>query len=231
MAVFPLSRPSRSFRPVMPISSVIPRPRWLTPTTLVAGLSAIVLVVLALFGPLPLLGLLIAGPVVLAVIAQPKIGLYLAVLSVPVQDSIKAGGVTATQAAFVLLLGAWTVGLLLRGARWDWLRDANFWRFALFYAVILASLRVAGDLRLTLDDGFHWGEALIVFAVARDVLRTRRDWAAFSRAAASGRRAKRTSVRCRADSVSAMPPSRWRRASRAPLARSGDQTPMPAIWR
>ena len=184
MAVFPPSRSPHSphapqpARPVMPASAAIPRPRWLTPTTLTVGLSAIVLVMLAVFGPLPLLGLLIAGAVVLAVVAQPKIGLYLAVLSVPVQDSVKAGGVTATQAMFVLLLGAWALGLLLREARWDWLRDANLWRFALFYAVILASIRVAGDLHLTLDDGFHWGEALVVFAVARDVLRTRRDWAA-----------------------------------------------------
>jgi len=175
MAVFRLSRPSR---PIMLASAAISRPRWLTPTTLSVGLSAIVLVALALFGPLLLLGLLIAGAVVLAIVAQPKIGLYLAVLSVPVQDSVKAGGVTATQAAFVLLFGAWALGLLLRGAHGGWLRDANFWRFALFYAAILASLRVAGNLRLTLDDGFHWGEALVIFVIARDVLRTRRDWAA-----------------------------------------------------
>jgi len=175
MALFPVTR----FIPRAPSANGWwARPR--ASTILAVILSAGVLLVLAFAGPLVLLGALIVGAVVVAVMARPKIGLYLAVLSVPVQDTVKASGLTATQAAFVLLIGAWIVGLLLRvrGSRWDWLSDANLWRFALFYAVILASARVAGDVRLTLSDAFRWGEALVIFTIARDVLRTRRDWAA-----------------------------------------------------
>ena len=173
MALFPVTR---SIPRAAPANGWWARSR--ASTTLAVILSAGVLLVLAFAGPLVLLGALIVGAVVVAVVARPKIGLYLAVLSVPVQDTVKASGLTATQAAFVLLMGAWMVGLLLRGSRWDWLSDANLWRFALFYAVILASARVAGDVRLTLSDAFRWGEALVIFTIARDVLRTRRDWAA-----------------------------------------------------
>ena len=173
MAILPVNRSV-----LLPTSPIGPQTRSLSPTALAVMLSAGVLLVLALAGPLVLIGALIAGGIVIAVVARPKIGLYFAVLSVPVQDTVKAGGLTATQAAFVLVVGAWAIGLLLRGSRWDWLNDANLWRFALFYTVILASARVAGDVRLTLDDAFRWGEALVIFAIARDLLRTRRDWAA-----------------------------------------------------
>ena len=48
---------------------------------------------------------------------------------------------------------------------------------SLFYVAILASGRVAGDIKATLTEGFHWGEALAIYVIARDTLRTRRDWA------------------------------------------------------
>lgn len=148
-----------------------------TPPTLMVALTLIALLLLANLGALAATALVIGGAIVLLTLAEPRYGLYLAVLSVPVQQYGSLKGLTATQAAFLLVLGAWAAGKLLRGARWDVLRDANVWRFAIFYVAILSSGRVAGDIKATLADGFHWGEALAIYVIARDTLRARRDWA------------------------------------------------------
>ncbi len=121
--------------------------------------------------------LILGAGIVLATLAEPRYGLYLVVLTVPMQQYASVHGLTATQASFLLVLGAWAAGKLLRGARWDVLRDRNLWLFALFYLAILASIRVAGNVKLSLAEGFRWGEALAIYAIARDTLRTRRDWA------------------------------------------------------
>ncbi len=140
-------------------------------------LTLVALWLLANVGAMAVAALIIGSAIVLLTLAEPRYGLYLAVLSVPVQQYGSLKGLTATQGAFLLVLGAWAAGKLLRGARWDVLRDANVWRFALFYVAILASGRVAGDIKATLTEGFHWGEALAIYVIARDTLRTRRDWA------------------------------------------------------
>jgi len=149
----------------------------LAPTALMIVLTLAVLGLLASVGPIVTVALVIGVGLVLLTLAEPRYGLYLAVLSVPVQQYGSLKGLTATQGAFALVLVAWIAGKLLRGARWDALRDANIWRFALFYIAILASGRVAGDIKATLTEGFHWGEALMIYIIARDTLRTRRDWA------------------------------------------------------
>jgi len=149
----------------------------LAPTALMVVLTLAVLGILASVGPIVTVALVIGVGLVLLTLAEPRYGLYLAVLSVPVQQYGSLKGLTATQGAFALVLVAWIAGKLLRGARWDALRDANIWRFALFYIAILASGRVAGDIKATLTEGFHWGEALMIYIIARDTLRTRRDWA------------------------------------------------------
>lgn len=149
----------------------------LAPPALMVGLTLVALGLLAVLGPVLAVALVIGGAIVLLTLAEPRYGLYLAVLSVPVQQYGAVKGLTATQGAFLLVLGAWAAGKLLRGAKWEVLRDANFWRFALFYVAILASGRVAGDIGATLTEGFHWGEALAIYVIARDTLRTRRDWA------------------------------------------------------
>jgi O-antigen ligase len=172
----------------MQFPASLPRPqpsRWIddvrgyryAPTVLIVLLTLVALLLLATIGATAVAGLIIGSAIVLLTLAEPRYGLYLAVLSVPVQQYGSLKGLTATQGAFLLVLGAWAAGKLLRGARWDVLRDANLWRFALFYAAILASGRVAGDIRATLTEGFHWGEALAIYVIARDTLRTRRDWA------------------------------------------------------
>lgn len=149
----------------------------LAPPALMLLLALIGLWLLANLGPLAVAALVIGSAIALLTLAEPRYGLYLAVLTVPVQQYGSVRGLTATQAAFLLVLGAWAAGKLLRGARWDVLRDANVWRFALFYCAILASGRVAGDINATLAEGFRWGEALAIYVIARDTLRTRRDWA------------------------------------------------------
>ncbi|MCA1666913.1 MAG: O-antigen ligase family protein, partial [Thermomicrobia bacterium] len=144
---------------------------------LIALLTLIALVLLKALGPLAAVALVIGVGVVLLTLAEPRYGLYLAVLSVPVQQYGSLKGLTATQGAFALVIVAWAAGKLLRGAQWDVLRDANLWRFALFYVAILASGRVAGDIKATLVEGFHWGEALAIYVIARDTVRARRHWA------------------------------------------------------
>ena len=147
------------------------------PSALMLLLTLIALWLLVNVGAIAVVALIIGSAIVLLTLAEPRYGLYLAVLSVPVQQYGSLKGLTATQGAFLLVLGAWAAGKLLRGARWDVLRDTNVWRFALFYIAILASGRVAGDIKATLTEGFHWGEALAIYVIARDTLRTRRDWA------------------------------------------------------
>ncbi len=149
----------------------------LAPPALMAGLTLVALLLLATLGPMAAVALVIGGAIVLLTLAEPRYGLYLAVLSVPVQQYGSVKGLTATQGAFALVLIAWAAGKLLRGAKWDGLRDANLWRFVLFSVAILASGRVAGDIKATLTEGFHWGEALAIYVIARDTLRARRDWA------------------------------------------------------
>lgn len=147
------------------------------PTALAVALSLVAFGLLAVAGPTLTVALIVGVAIVLLTLAEPRYGLYLAVLTVPVQQYGSVRGVTATQAAFLLLLGAWAVGKALRGARWDVLRDRNLWFFVTFYLAILASMRVAADVRLSLMEAFRWGEALAIYVIARDTLRTRRDWA------------------------------------------------------
>ncbi len=171
-------------RTIADTATAVPLLRWHERpgalTALAVGLSVATLAVLAFggpFGPLAVIGGIVGGAVLLAVFARPKVGLYLAVLTVPLQDLVKAGGITPTQIAFALLLLAWLLGKLARREGADGLlRDGTFWRFALFYAAILASARVATEVSLTLADGYRWGVTLAIYAIARDTLRTRRDW-------------------------------------------------------
>ncbi len=146
------------------------------PPALALLLSLVALALIAILGPLIVVGLIIGVAIVLVTLAEPRYGLYFAVLTVPIQQYGSVGGVTATQVAFLLVLGAWIAGKLLHGARWDALRDANLWRFVVFYLAILSSGRVAGDIHATLTEAFHWGEALMIYVIARDTVRTRRDW-------------------------------------------------------
>jgi O-antigen ligase len=144
---------------------------------LTVALALIALGLIAALGATATAALILGAGIVLATLAEPRYGLYLAVLSVPMQQYASIHGLTATQGAFALVLGAWAAGKLLRGARWDVLRDRTLWLFVLFYLAILASIRVAGNVRLSLAEGFRWGEALAIYLIARDTLRTRRDWA------------------------------------------------------
>lgn len=146
-------------------------------TALAVLLSLIALWLIAALGATLTAALILGVAVVLVTLAEPRYGLYLVVLTVPMQQYAAIHGLTATQGAFLLVLGAWVAGKLLRGARWDVLRDRNLWYFVVFYLVILASIRVAGDVKLSLAEGFRWGEALAIYVIARDTLRTRRDWA------------------------------------------------------
>ena len=75
-----------------------------------ALLTLVALWLLVNFGPLAVAALIVGSAIVLLTLAEPRFGLYLAVLTVPVQQYGSIKGLTATQAAFLLVLGAWAAG-------------------------------------------------------------------------------------------------------------------------
>ncbi len=140
-------------------------------------LAVAALGVLVAAGWMALAALVVGIAVVMATLAEPRYGLYMAVLSVPAQQYVAVRGLTWTQASFLLVFGSWLIGQAIRGARWEWLRDPVLWCFLAFYGVILSSAWVAGDVGATVAEGWRWGEALVVYAIARAELTTRRAWA------------------------------------------------------
>src|SRR5215472_9856977 len=161
-----IASPLRTIRPAATIEKV--RGQSWAIALLAVALSLGALGLIAVLGPAMTVALILGIGIVLVTLAEPRYGLYLVVLTVPAQQYASVHGLTATQASFLLVLGAWVAGKLLRGASWDVLRDRNLWFFVVFYLVILASIRVAGDVKLSLMEAFRWGEALAIYAIARD---------------------------------------------------------------
>ncbi|MDQ2786371.1 MAG: hypothetical protein M3Y58_15365, partial [Chloroflexota bacterium] len=79
----------------------------LAPTALMVVLTLVALGILASLGPIVAVALIAGAAIVLLTLAEPRYGLYLAVLSVPVQQYGSLRGLTATQGAFALVLVAW----------------------------------------------------------------------------------------------------------------------------
>ena len=91
----------------------------LSPCHLVTALALVTLALLLALLPLPTLALaLLYGLLILLALADPIFGLYWAIISVPVQEVVHVpGGLSYTQAAMLLAVGAWAVRVLAHPER------------------------------------------------------------------------------------------------------------------
>lgn len=157
----------------MPTSRVAPRPRPDRATA--AALGAVGLIAALLIALPPLIGAaLVAGLIgATLVIVRPVWGFYLLLLSIPVQDIGSRGEFTLTNALFGLTLLAWLAHRLTVGGK-CLPRSAVGPILAVFVSGLALSLIVARELGPGVAALFQWVKALIVYFLALDILRTRR---------------------------------------------------------
>ena len=140
------------------------------------GIGAAVVIIAGLLIALPpLLGAaLVFGTIgAVVVLARPRWGFYLLLLSIPVQDIGAQGEATLTNALFGLTLLAWLVHRAIFGG--ERLPHAAVGPvFAIFVCGLALSLTVAQDISPGISALFQWVKALFVYFLALDFLRTRR---------------------------------------------------------
>ncbi len=143
-------------------------------------LPLVVALVLAVAGALvalpPLLGgALVAGAIVAAaIVIRPRWGFYLLLLSIPVQDLGAAGELTLTNVLFGLTVVAWLAHRAAAREVAPLPRSPVGPCFVIFVAALALSLIVAREFAPAIAALFQWGKALIVYFLALDLLRTRR---------------------------------------------------------
>lgn len=144
------------------------------PATLAAGVAVVAIAALLIALP-PLFGAaLVVGLILtLVIIARPRWGFYLLLLSLPIQDIGAQGELTATNALFGLTLLAWLLHRAIFGGE-RLPRGAVGPIFAVFVCGLALSLTVAQELGPGISALFQWVKALIVYFLALDLLRTRR---------------------------------------------------------
>lgn len=131
---------------------------------LAAGLA----LALALLPPGPLLTAALALLAVGLVLADPVFGVYLAVLSVPVQEIAHLpGGLSYTQAAVLLMAAGWGLRLLM----WPGERRLRLGPGALLWAGLLAALLLSASLTpfslsLAVKETARWAVACLVWLAA-----------------------------------------------------------------
>ena len=135
-------------------------------TILIAGL---LIALPPLFGAALVFGTI--GAVV--ILARPRWGFYLLLLSIPVQDIGAQGEATLTNALFGLTLLAWLLHRAVFGG--ERLPHAAVGPvFAIFVGGLALSLTVAQDISPGISALFQWAKSLLVYFLALDFLRTRR---------------------------------------------------------
>jgi O-antigen ligase len=137
--------------------------------------AAVILIAVALVALPPLLGAaLVVGSIgAVVILARPRWGFYLLLLSIPVQDIGAQGEATLTNALFGLTLLAWLLHRAVFGG--ERLPHAAVGPlFAIFVCGLALSLTVAQDIAPGISALFQWVKALIVYFMALDFLRTRR---------------------------------------------------------
>jgi len=140
---------------------------WLIAAALVLALALLPLKTIALaIG----LGLALALPLI-----DPVFGLYWVVLSVPVQELAQLpGGLSYTQAAMLLAVGAWALRALAHPER----PIAKTWLLPLWVALLwalLLSMSFTPYSRIAaLKETLRWAEAFLVWLIAVNTLR--RPW-------------------------------------------------------
>lgn len=144
------------------------------PATWAVGVAVILVAGLLIALP-PLLGaaLVLGASGAALVIARPRWGLYLLLLSIPVQDIGAQGEATLTNALFGLTLLAWLLHrAVFGGERLPYAAVGPI--FAIFVCGLALSLVVARDIAPGIGALFQWAKALLVYFLALDFLRTRR---------------------------------------------------------
>ena len=132
------------------------------PFALLAG-AAVLASAAALVALPPLLGAVaVAGAVVAAlVVVHPEWGLYLLLLSIPVQDFGATGELTATNLLFGLTLVAWLARRAAAGGR-PFPRSAVGPLFDLFVGALTLSLVASRELGPGARSLFQWAKSLAV---------------------------------------------------------------------
>lgn len=131
--------------------------------------------------PFVTLGAALALAAFVMVTRKPELGLYLMVLSVPVQDkfSVPLGGsrLTMTQAAVLLTLAAWFLNRTTHKKPLVRRPAAPLLPFFLLYiAAQVASLLVAYSLPDSLAEISRWGITFFAYLLATNVIETRRQF-------------------------------------------------------
>ena len=155
-----------SRRPV-PLS----RPSWeqIATGAAVIAIAAALIVLPPLYSAILLAGAALAT----VIVVRPLWGFYLLLLSIPAQDLGAVGELTATNVLFVLTVIAWLAHRLAFGGK-PLPRSAIGPVFALFVGGLALSLTVARDLAPAIAGLFQWVKSLVIFFLALDFLRTRR---------------------------------------------------------
>ncbi len=144
------------------------------PAARAAG-TAVILIAMALIALPPSLGAALVLGIIgaIVVLARPRWGFYLLLLSIPVQDIGAQGEATLTNALFGLTLLAWLLHRAVFGG--ERLPHAAVGPvFAIFVCGLALSLTVAQDIAPGIGALFQWVKALTVYFLALDFLRTRR---------------------------------------------------------
>jgi O-antigen ligase len=147
-----------------------------SPFRILIWAAIVILVFVLAFLPLPTLALLVFYTLILALpLLDPIFGLYWALLSVPVQEFVHLpGGLSYTQAAMALAVGAWALRALahperrLVGGRLLMLWAVFLW--ALLLAVAFSPYSRADGIKETL----RWFEAFLVWLMVVNL--ARRPW-------------------------------------------------------
>jgi O-antigen ligase len=147
---------------------------------LVAGLIlAGIVTYLAVYTQNPKMALALLGGVLIGtlILIRPVIGLYLLILSVPIQDagalSVGSTTLTATKVIVILALAAWLVRRLA-------VRDEQPLRaplaipFVLLLLAMTMSLFAARSTGAALSELLRWVEAFLTYVIAADLIRTRK---------------------------------------------------------
>jgi O-antigen ligase len=135
----------------------------------IVTVAALLIVLPPLLGAVLVFGA-IGGTLVLI---YPRLGFYLLLLSIPVQDLGATGELTLTNALFGLTVLAWVLHRATFGGE-PLPRSAVGPIFAIFVAGLTLSLIVARELAPGIAALFQWAKALFVYFLALDFLRTRR---------------------------------------------------------
>ncbi|MDQ3706367.1 MAG: O-antigen ligase family protein [Chloroflexota bacterium] len=139
------------------------------------GLFALVVALAVnLLPPLVVLGV-VAGVVGLVLfLRRPVWAVYALVLSVPAQDVVTVGSITATRVVFVVTLGIWWMWLALRDDRRFQLTPIGV--AVIFYLIAtLPSLGAASSISESLTELGRWGVTLVAFILIVNSVQTRKE--------------------------------------------------------